>query len=171
MTPFDISWRNRLETSAGSASAPSIHYRASRRKWGGPTCLPRKKWRTCCAICRALKWPHSRMTSAPAIGCFWETEWFAPESEKACGQSIGELLQQDLHLYGRALSQWNQQFARKMEFLISSYADAYRVQLQRLEGANRNTIDAPQLEEDLARLMNWEAEETPRELQNLDRRA
>jgi len=76
--------------------------------------------------------------------------------KKLLCQSIGELLQRELQLYGRALSQWNQHFASKMELLTSSYADAYRVQLQRLEGANKNTIDAPQLEEDLARLKNVE---------------
>ena len=52
-------------------------------------------------------------------------------------QSIGELLQQELHLYGRALSQWNQQFASKIEFLVSSYADAYRVQLHRIAGLRK----------------------------------
>ena len=90
---------------------------------------------------------------------------------KSLRQSIGELLQQELRLYGRALSQWNQQFASKMEFLVSSYADAYRVQLQRLEGADKNTIAAPQLEEDLACLKNWEAEEISSEMQNMNRRA
>ena len=91
--------------------------------------------------------------------------------KKLLRQNIGQLLQQELHLYGRALSQWNQQFASKMEFLTNSYADAYRVQLQRIEGANKNAIDTPQLEEDLARLKKWEAEDVSSELQNMDRRA
>jgi GTP-binding protein EngB required for normal cell division len=76
--------------------------------------------------------------------------------KKLLRQSIGELLQRELQLYGRALSQWNQHFASKMELLTSSYADAYRVQLQRLEGTNNNAIDSPQLKEDLARLKNVE---------------
>ncbi len=82
-------------------------------------------------------------------------------------QSIGELLQQELHLYGRALSQWNQQFASKMEFLVSSYADAYRVQLHRLAGTAKDAIDAPQLEDDLTRLKNWEAGESSEVMQKL----
>lgn len=79
-------------------------------------------------------------------------------------QSIGALLQHELHLYGRALSQWNQQFASKMEFLISSYADAYRVQLHRIAGTSKDAIDAPQLEDDLARLKNWGVDEISKEM-------
>ena len=79
-------------------------------------------------------------------------------------QSIGELLQQELHLYGRALSQWNQQFASKMEFLVSSYADAYRVQLHRIAGTSKDAIDAPQLEDDLARLKNWGVDKISNEM-------
>ncbi|MGA8289887.1 MAG: dynamin family protein [Acidobacteriaceae bacterium] len=86
-------------------------------------------------------------------------------------RSIGELLQRELRLYGRALSQWNQQFASKMEFLTNSYADAYRVQLHRIEGADKTAIDSPQLEADLARLKNWTPEEISREMQNMTRRA
>jgi GTP-binding protein EngB required for normal cell division len=85
--------------------------------------------------------------------------------------SIGELLQQELYMYGRALSQWNQQFAGKMEFLTQSYADAYRVQLQRMDGADKNAIDSPQLEQDLAHLKKWEAEETSSDSHNMNRRA
>lgn len=80
--------------------------------------------------------------------------------------SIGALLQQELHGYGHALSQWNQQFAGKMEFLISSYADAYRVQLHRLTGTSKDAIDAPQSENDLAHLKKWETEEIPNNLRN-----
>jgi GTP-binding protein EngB required for normal cell division len=72
--------------------------------------------------------------------------------------SIGALLQQQLHMYGRALSQWNQQFASKMEFLVSSYADAYRVQLHRLAGTSKETTDTPLAEDDLASLKNWETD-------------
>ena len=55
--------------------------------------------------------------------------------------------------------------------LVRNGTHAYRVQLQRIEGANKNAIDAPQLEEDLARLRKWEAEEVSSELQNMNRRA
>ncbi|MGC1869610.1 MAG: dynamin family protein [Acidobacteriaceae bacterium] len=90
--------------------------------------------------------------------------------KKLLRESIGGLLQQELQLYGRALSQWNQQFAGKMEFLTHSYADAYRVQLHRMEGADNNAIDSPQLQQDLARLRNWKTEEFSNAMQNMNRR-
>jgi hypothetical protein len=74
-------------------------------------------------------------------------------------------------VHGRALSQWNQHFASKMELLTNSYADAYRVQLRRIEGADKSAIDSPQLEADLARLRNWTPEEISSEMQNMTRRA
>ncbi|MGB8478510.1 MAG: dynamin family protein [Acidobacteriaceae bacterium] len=82
-------------------------------------------------------------------------------------QSIGDLLQQELHLYGRALSQWNRHLAGKMEFMVNSYADAYRVQLHRIAGTSKDAIDAQQLEDDLARLKNWEAGESSEVMQKL----
>lgn len=85
--------------------------------------------------------------------------------------NIGELLQRELHLYGRALSQWNQQFAGKMEFLVSSYTDAYRVQLHKITGTSKDTIDAPQLEDDLTRLKNWETDMGINVRENMDREA
>ena len=86
-------------------------------------------------------------------------------------RGIGEMLQQELHQYGHALSQWNHQFAREMEFLISSYADAYRVQLHRITGISKESIDAPQVEDDLARLKNWEANENSKRCENMDKEA
>ena len=85
--------------------------------------------------------------------------------------SIGPLLQQELHLYGHALSQWNQQFARSMEFLTNSYADAYRVQLHRMTGVSKGTIDESQLEEDLGRLQNWNTDLGFEVRENMDREA
>jgi GTP-binding protein EngB required for normal cell division len=85
--------------------------------------------------------------------------------------SIGTLLQQELHTYGRALSQWNQHFASKMEFLVSSYADAYRVQLHRLAGTSKDTVDAPLVEDDLASLKNGETDMDSNVRENIDREA
>ena len=51
-----------------------------------------------------------------------------------------------------------------MEFLVSSYADAYRVQLHRVAGTSKDAIDAPQLEDDLARLKNWGVDEISNEM-------
>jgi hypothetical protein len=74
-------------------------------------------------------------------------------------QSSGAALKQTLHLYGHALSQWGHQFVSRIVILISSHADAYRVQLQRLSGTSRDHIDVPQLEHDLTVLKNWTAQE------------
>ncbi len=69
--------------------------------------------------------------------------------------SIGSLLKGELHLYGLALSQWSRQVTRKLEAMVNSYADAYRVQIHRLNGTSEKVINADQLEEDLALLTNW----------------
>ena len=79
---------------------------------------------------------------------------------KALRDSIGDLIKHELHHYGGALSEWSDQFVRKMVFLVSSYADAYRVQLRRIAGTSNDTVDIPQLEQDLALLRNWSAHES-----------
>lgn len=64
-------------------------------------------------------------------------------------ESIGTHLREELHLYGMALSQWSEQIVRKLETLVNSYADAYRIQLQRMTGVRTKTVDPSQLEADL----------------------
>jgi len=86
-------------------------------------------------------------------------------------KSIGQLLKQELHLYGNALSQWSSQFVNKMVLLVSSYADAYRVQLQRIDGTSEHTIDAPQLEQDLTLLKNWNTYHVPEASRLIEREA
>jgi hypothetical protein len=46
-----------------------------------------------------------------------------------------------------------------MEVLVSSHADAYRAQLQRMAGNATERIDVQQLQHDLAVLRNWTAME------------
>jgi GTP-binding protein EngB required for normal cell division len=75
--------------------------------------------------------------------------------------SIGDLVKQELHHYGHALSEWSHHFVSKIVLLVSSYADAYRVQIQRISGTSDSAIDAPQLEHDLALLTNWNTNESP----------
>jgi hypothetical protein len=70
-------------------------------------------------------------------------------------QSIGFDLKQDLHLYGMALSRWSGQIVRKLELLINSYADAYRVQIHRFRGASDSAANPSQLQADLELLRNW----------------
>ncbi|MHB1938493.1 MAG: dynamin family protein [Acidobacteriaceae bacterium] len=70
-------------------------------------------------------------------------------------ESIGSLLKNELHLYGLALSQWSRQAVRKLEVLVNSYAEAYRVQIHRLSGTSEKVVNVDNLEEDLALLTNW----------------
>jgi hypothetical protein len=73
--------------------------------------------------------------------------------------NIGDLMKRELHLYGQALSQWSQQFVNKIVLLVSSFADAYRVQLHRIAGTSDDAVDVPQLERDLSLLKNWTPDE------------
>lgn len=69
--------------------------------------------------------------------------------------SVGDLVKQELHLYGQALSQWGEKFVSKIALLVNSYASAYRVQLHRIAGTSNDAVDAPQLEKDLSLLKTW----------------
>jgi GTP-binding protein EngB required for normal cell division len=73
-------------------------------------------------------------------------------------QSIGSHLKEELHLYGMALSRWSEQIVRKLEALVNSYADAYRVQLHRATGGPAKTVNPGQLEADLELLRRWNAD-------------
>ena len=75
-------------------------------------------------------------------------------------ESLGAHIRQELHLYGMALSTWSEQAVRKLEALVNSYADAYRVQLQRLTGIAGKGIDLEQIEHDLDLLLNWNLDDT-----------
>jgi hypothetical protein len=77
---------------------------------------------------------------------------------KALREGIGAVLKQELHHYGDAL-------------LVGSYADAYRVQLQRMSGTSNSSVDEPQLEQDLALLRNWSAIESHNVSETIERGA
>jgi GTP-binding protein EngB required for normal cell division len=89
----------------------------------------------------------------------------------ALQNSIGALVTQELHHYGHALSEWSHHFVSKIVLLVSSYAEAYRVQLQRISGTPNDTIDASQLERDLALLRNWNTSEIPGASETIGREA
>jgi GTP-binding protein EngB required for normal cell division len=74
--------------------------------------------------------------------------------------SIGSHLENELHLYGMALSQWSDQIVRKLELLVNSYADAYRMQIQRVRATPDSVVDRGQLETDLDLLRNWRPADT-----------
>ena len=102
---------------------------------------------------------------------FLGTGFVRSRIRKALQESIGPLVKQELHLYGDALSRWSNQFVSKIVLLVSSYADAYRVQLQRISGTSDGAIDAPQLKQDLALLRNWNANESRDASETIEREA
>ena len=55
----------------------------------------------------------------------------------------------------------------KVEILSNSYADAYRIQLHRITGSSKDTVDIPELERDLALLRNWDIAEGSNALRRL----
>jgi GTP-binding protein EngB required for normal cell division len=102
---------------------------------------------------------------------FLGTGFVRSRIRKALRESIGPLVKQELHLYGDALSRWSNQFVGKIALLVSSYADAYRVQLQRISGTSDGAIDAPRIERDLALFRNWSAIESPDASESIEREA
>jgi hypothetical protein len=70
-------------------------------------------------------------------------------------ESIGSRLKEELHLYGMALSQWSGQIVRKLETLVNSYADAYRMQIHRINGTSDAIANPDQLQADLELVKSW----------------
>jgi prepilin-type processing-associated H-X9-DG protein len=68
-------------------------------------------------------------------------------------EQLEPLLRDQLRAYGRVLHRWMQRATRDLERLASSYADGYRVQMQRLAGHTPESIDLDSLRLDLALLM------------------
>ncbi len=75
--------------------------------------------------------------------------------------SMGPLLKRTLHLYGLASSQWSGQVIPKLEAVVNSYADAYRVQIHRLNSTSERVINVGQLGEDLNFLTSWDLASSP----------
>jgi len=69
-------------------------------------------------------------------------------------------LKKELHLYGLAMSQWSEQIVRKLETLVNSYADTYRVQIHRISGTSDAAVNVGQLQSDLGLLRDWKATST-----------
>ena len=89
---------------------------------------------------------------------FWGHKILRSRIKASLRQSISFPLKEDLHLYGMALSRWSDQIVRKLELLINSYADAYRMQIHRFRGMSDSSDSAAnpsQLQADLELLRNW----------------
>ena len=88
-------------------------------------------------------------------GKMWGQRILRSRINTSLQQSIGSHLTEELHLYGMALSQWGEQIVRKLELLVNSYADAYRMQIHRISGTSDTATDPGQLKIDLELLRNW----------------
>jgi hypothetical protein len=104
--------------------------------------------------------PRFEMASLPRpIGAvFWR--WCGRKiattlARQSLRQQLGESFKDELHRYGRALSQWGEHTARRMDAYVNSYADAYRAQLGRMHDQSPNETNSPELASDLSRLVNW----------------
>jgi GTP-binding protein EngB required for normal cell division len=107
--------------------------------------------------------PRFEMASAPhQIGtAFWR--WLGRRAASAFArqslrEAFGEVFKDELHRYGRALSQWGEHTTRRTQAFMSSYADAYRAQLSRMCGPSAGGTASPELENDLSFLLKWNRE-------------
>jgi hypothetical protein len=84
---------------------------------------------------------------------------------KKLQHAIYPLLKQELSSYSHALWQWMRQFSRRLELLISSYADGYRAQIQELSGHNSEESDINKMKQDLELLQQWtDSDRDPKEI-------
>jgi GTP-binding protein EngB required for normal cell division len=75
--------------------------------------------------------------------------------KRSLQKSIGPPLNEELHRYAVALAEWSRQIAHRLESLVNSYADAYRVQIHRIGGTSDAAADPVQLQADLDLLSHW----------------
>ena len=107
--------------------------------------------------------PRFEMAFAPPPIGAASWRWFGRTAATALALSgvrraLGTSFKDELHRYGRALSQWGEHAARRMQAFVDSYADAYRAQLMRMNGQLSEVTASPELESDLSRLLNWNAQ-------------
>lgn len=68
---------------------------------------------------------------------------------------IAPLLKKELESYSNLLGQWTRQFSRRLELLISSYADGYRAEIQERSGLGSPQSDISGMKQDLELLQLW----------------
>jgi GTP-binding protein EngB required for normal cell division len=74
---------------------------------------------------------------------------------KKLQRTIYPLLKKELDAYSSTLWQWTRQFSRRLELLISSYADGYRAEIQELSGHSSPESDISKMKQDLELLQQW----------------
>jgi hypothetical protein len=92
---------------------------------------------------------------------FWGESVLRSRIGAGLRESIGSHLKEELHLYGMALSQWSDLIVRKLEMLVNSYADAYRMQIHRINGTSDAVANPAQLQADLELLKSWRPASAP----------
>lgn len=73
---------------------------------------------------------------------------------------IGPALKEELHLYALSLRGWSEQVLKRIGAFLNSYADAYRIQIQRISGQSQSSTDVAAMDRDLERLRDWRSEAT-----------
>lgn len=79
-------------------------------------------------------------------------------ARRSLREALGESFKGELHRYGLALRQWSDHATRRIEALVSSYADAYRAQLNRMRDLSAGGTASPELANDLSMLLKWNSE-------------
>jgi GTPase Era involved in 16S rRNA processing len=79
-------------------------------------------------------------------------------ARRSLREVLGDSFNGELHRYGSALRQWSDHAARMIETLLSSYADAYRAQLNRMRDLSAGGVASPDLQNDFSMLLKWNSE-------------
>ena len=124
-------------------------------RWNAAMLRRRMTLKRFCGRCHALKWRRCQSLSMQGPGDSGDYKILRSRIKAGLRQNIGLPLKNDMHLYGMALSQWSDQIVRKLELLINSYADAYRMQIHRFRGTSDPAVNPGQLQADLELLKNW----------------
>ena len=125
-------------------STPSTSYNKSQRRWAGAMLHHRVTLTPILAGHATIRDGDACPKSFDAGPWrFWGQQDTAfPDQSRAFGKASVSHLKEDLHLYGMALSQWSDQIVRKLEPLVNSYADAYRMQIHRFRGTSDSAVES-----------------------------
>jgi tRNA U34 5-carboxymethylaminomethyl modifying GTPase MnmE/TrmE len=107
--------------------------------------------------------PRFEMASIPGPVGAASWGWFGRRAARALAgrglkKTFGDTFNNELHRYGLALRQWSEHAVRRIETLVSSYADAYRAQLNRMRENSLGATASQELENDLSTLLGWSSQ-------------
>lgn len=107
--------------------------------------------------------PRFELASLPADISAGRWQWMGTRVlqstiARSLRRSTGSALEQELHRYGSALRQWSEQAIRETVRLVNSYADAFRAQMQRMQGVSDAVSAIDKIKEDCELLRQWRAD-------------